>query len=770
MAGAIHKAAVLNVSAPAMMHHCPSPETLLRTVLLLTGLTFVSDRLPAAAPVRPLPQLSGWVLETSVSSYIIARNEQGGLQQVYWGGRIDSPEELTAGQFPKTLQNLVFTAGHRDEIRSEEYPGWGGARFEEPCLKVTLPDGVRDTVLVYHSDRIDGDRLELVLKDIRSDLLVRLHYRVYADEGIIAKHAVIENQTGHSVTLESAQSGVWNLPMDRDYRLTYLTGHWGGEAKVIREPLHQGMKVIESRRGTTGFESNPWFAIDAGAAATEESGRVWFGALAWSGNWRISIEQTSWAQPRITGGFNPFDFGYRLNPGERLVTPPFYGGYTDRGFGDASRRLHDLQRNQIRPHGREARLRPVWYNSWQVYEVDVTEENQKALADKAAALGVELFVVDDGWFNLRKTTGAGLGDWFPDRDKFPNGLKPLADHVNRLGMDFGLWVEPEMVNPDSDLYRRHPDWILRFEGRPLTSGRGQYVLNLARDEVKEYLIKALDTLVREGNVRLFKWDMNRLVTEPGWPEVGGAGQRNVLVQYTQNLYEIVDRLRALHPGLEFESCKGGGGRLDLGILERVDQFWTSDNTDPLDRIRIQEGFSFAYSPQLLMGRVAPAFNKRGYQNVRLHAPLEFRFLVAMMGSLGLSLNLNELSSDDEATARKYIAFYKTIRETTQRGHLHRLSSLRERELAVNQFVAANGSQSVVFVLQHWQEFYNVVHPPVTLRGLEPTATYRVHALHPEKLLTVLDRATGAYLMQHGLNFRFAKRDLEGTAVVLERLP
>ncbi len=744
-----------------------------RRVLVFVPLALVTIYVPSVAaktaPVRALPGISGWVLETRTTTYLLARNEQGGVQQVYWGGRLGSPENLVPSHFPRTLQNLVFTAGHRDEIRSEEYPGWGGARFEEPCLKVTLPNGVRDLVLVYVADRITGDELEIKLKDIRYDLFVTLHYRVFSEYGIIAKNAVIENRTDLPLTLESAQSGVWNLPMDRDYRLTYLAGHWGGEAKVIREPIHQGMKVIESRRGTTGFESNPWFAIDAQGSATEESGRVWFGALAWSGNWRISIEQTSWAQPRVTGGFNPFDFGYQLKPGERLVTPRFYGGYTDQGFGEASRLLHDLQRDKIRPNGRTARLRPVWYNSWQVYEVAVTEENQKALADKAAALGVELFLVDDGWFNLRKTTAAGLGDWFPDRDKFPNGLRPLAEHVNRLGMDFGLWVEPEMVNRDSELYRRHPDWVLNFAGRPMTTGRGQYVLNLARDEVKEYLIDALDTLVRENGIKLFKWDMNRHVTEPGWPEAGAAEQRNVLVKYTQNLYETIDRLRAKHPGLEFESCKGGGGRADLGILERVDQIWTSDNTDPLDRIQIQEGFSFAYSPQVLMGRVAPAFNKRGYQNVRLHAPLEFRFLVAMMGSLGMSLNLNELTAEDERTARDYIAFYKTIRETTQRGRLYRLSSLRERDLAVNQFVGEGGKQSVVFVLKHAEEFYNVIHPPVVLRGLEPDAIYRIRTPHPTRLMSSVDQASGAYLMEHGLSFRFDKQDLQGAVIVLERM-
>lgn len=721
-------------------------------------------------PVRVLPRLNGWLLQTEVSSYVIARNARGGLQHLYWGGRLEGVEGLEPGHFLATRDPKETGGGHRGEIRGEEYPAWGGARFEEPCLKVVFADGGRDVVLEFVSDRIEGAELEIRLKDIRADLFVTLHYRVFAQDGIVARSARVENRTEQVITVESLQSGVWNLPAGSDYRLSYLAGRWASEAHLIREPIHQGVKVLDGRRGMTGFDSNPWLAVDEHGAATEEDGRVWFGALGWSGNWRVAVEQTAVGQVRLTAGYHPFDFAHPLRPGESLATPTYYGGFTDGGFGAMSRMLHAFQRKEIAPGGRGARLRPVWYNSWQVFETEVTEANQKELASKAAALGVELFVVDDGWFHLRKAANAGLGDWWADPDKFPRGLKPLADHVRALGMEFGLWVEPEMVNTNSDLFRAHPDWVLGFPGRPRTEGRSQLVLNFAREDVKEFILAALDRLVSENGVRLFKWDMNRFLTEPGWAELPPAEQRKVWVRYTENLYELIDRLRAKHPGLEIESCKGGGGRVDLGILRRVDQFWTSDNTDALDRLQIQEGFSFAYAPKFLMGRVPPLVSRSGYRNVRANTPLEFRFLVAMQGSLGLSLNLPLLTEEETETARRLVSFYKTIRATTQHGHLHRLLSPRDSDLAANQFVSEDGRQSVVFALLRTREFYGVSHPTVRLRGLEPGAHYQVRPLHESRLMETIERASGAWLMEHGLHFQFANTDMDGTAVVLERLP
>jgi alpha-galactosidase len=281
--------------------------------------------------------------------------------------------------------------------------------------------------------------------------------------------------------------------------------------------------------------------------------------------------------------------------------------------------------------------------------------------------------MDDGWFGARNNDRAGLGDWVVNRTKFPNGLQRLIQYVNSLGMDFGLWFEPEMVNPDSDLYRKHPDWAMHFPGRPRSESRNQLVLNMARDDVKEYILDAMNKLLSENNIKFIKWDMNRHFSEPGWPEVPIPEQKEIWVKYVRNVYDIMDQLRAKHPGLEIESCSGGGGRVDLGVLQRVDEVWTSDNTEAFDRLKIQEGFTYAFSPKVMMAWVTDVPNTNGRST-----PLKYRFLVAMQGSLGIGSNLNKWSAEDFDLATKMVAYYKQIRSTVQMGDLYRLWSPRRR--------------------------------------------------------------------------------------------
>ncbi len=383
-----------------------------------------------------------WLLNTRVNSYAMGVSPEGELQHLYWGGPIWRMEDIPAA----TTHRDISSFDPHEMLEAEEFPGWGGPRFYETALKVTRADGDRDVVLHYQSQQISGNTLSITLKDIKDDIEAVLEYKVFPESGIISRRAIIRNKTNQLVTLESAQSAVWNLPPGDGYRLTYLSGRWAAETQINHEPIHEGMKVIESRLGHTGHNFNPWFAIDHGDA-DEEHGGVWFGALAWSGNWRFSVEQTPYKQVRVTGGFNTFDFSYPLKPGEQLETPAFYAGYSPNGFGEASRLLHHLELTSIEPHGAEARVRPVLYNSWEATEFNVNEAGQTALAEKAAKLGVELFVMDDGWFGARNTDHAGLGDWVVNPQKFPNGLGGLIKTVNSLGMDFGLWVEPEMVNP-----------------------------------------------------------------------------------------------------------------------------------------------------------------------------------------------------------------------------------------------------------------------------------------------------------------------------------
>lgn len=710
----------------------------------------------AQTAIRYLPQPKVFVLDAGPVTYAFGVNARNELQHIYWGARLWRDADLTGARTSQAWASFDLSP----TTTPDEYPAWGAGRFYETCLKVVRADGNRDVVLKYVSHRIDGDTLEVLTRDIQDDVIVSLIYRVYPD-GIIRRQSVVTNGGKQTLTLESAQSAAWNFPPGGGYRVTYLTGRWAGETQIVREDVHPGMKVIESRRGNTG-QVNPWFALDGPDRATEESGRVWFGALGWSGNWRITVEETPHQQVRVVGGYNSFDFSWPLKPGERIDTPPFYAGYTGQGFGEASRIFHRFQLAHILPAASKGHPRPVLYNSWEATTFNVDEPGQTELARKAASLGVELFVMDDGWFGARDHDRAGLGDWFVNPKKFPNGLKPLIASVKGLGMKFGLWVEPEMVNPDSDLYRAHPDWVMNFPGRPRTQARNQLVLNLARADVREHIFSVLDRLLADNDIAFIKWDMNRHFSEPGWPEAAPADQRKIWVDYVRNVYHIIDRLRASHPSVEIESCSGGGGRIDLGILSRVEQVWTSDNTDALDRLKIQEGYLQAYTTKAMMAWVTdvPNFNGRS-------TPLDFRFLVAMQGSLGIGNNLNRWKPEDFALATKMIAWYKGVRATVQEGRLYRLRSPREGEWTYNQYISADGRQSVVFALQRSQQ-YGRPAPSLVLRGLDEKATYRIKPLDPGKLTEPAETLSGAYLMGRGLNPRLTG-DYSGTAVVLERV-
>lgn len=701
-------------------------------------------------PIRYLEAKKLFVLDIGKVSYVFGLNQHNELQHHYWGGRLWRDEDLPA--------TLVSDAPGLDR---QEYPGWGESLFSEPSLKVSFPDGNRAVVLHYVSHAIAGDTLTITLKDILSPLYAHLHYKIFPETGILRRDVTIENRTDTPVVIESAQSAAWSLPRGPGYRLRYLSGRWAGEWQLHEEPVQTGTQVLESRRGITSHQMNPWFALDRDDNRDQEKGDVWFGALGWSGNWKISVEQTPDLQVRVTGGYNTFDFAYRLPAKQSLTTPPFYAGYTEGGMGEASRILHRFERTEILPKPGADKVRPVLYNSWEATQFNVEETGQEALADKAASIGAERFVMDDGWFGKRNNDHTGLGDWYVNPAKFPHGLKPLIDHVHRLGMDFGLWVEPEMVNPDSDLYRQHPDWAMHYEGRPRTESRNQLVLNMARDDVKEYTYQWLDQLVKNNDIAFLKWDNNRYFTEPGWPEVPAENQRMLWVKYTQNVYEILDRLRARYPKLEIETCASGGGRVDLSILRRVDQAWTSDNTEALDRLTIQDGFSYAYTPHVMMDWVTdvPNFNGRS-------VPLKFRFLVAMQGSLGIGADLNKWQDQDLTLAKEMIAYYKQVRNAVQNGLLYRLASPRQADWSATEYVAEDGSQAVVYSFLHSQHFGRSL-PLVRLLGLEERGLYRIHRIDA-KVADKSEVVSGAYLMHEGVGLSL-EGDYDSTSFFLERI-
>ena len=635
----------------------------------------------------------------------------------------------------------------------QEYAGWGAGLFLEPALKITFADGNRDLVLHYDSHTITANGVDVVLKDIKRNILVTLHYAIDQDTGILSRSATIENREAQPVTIEQAAAAAWALP-PAHYTLNYLTGRWAGEWTLTQEKLDPGERVIESRRGSTSHQANPWFAIQSGNS-DENHGEVWFGALAWSGSWRITVEQDQLDEVRVTGGFNPFDFGYVLHPGQSLDTPVFYGGYAANGLGGASRLLHHFEIAHILPHrigtGESAapKPRPVIYNSWEATEFNVDEAGQMALAEKAAALGIDRFVMDDGWFGQRKDDHAGLGDWYVNPQKFPHGLKPLIDKVHALGMDFGLWVEPEMVNPDSDLYRKHPDWVLNFPGRPRSEQRNQLVLNLARPDVRAYVLGFLDKLVTENDIAFLKWDYNRNWSEPGWDQLPPAEQKKVYVEYTRSLYGILAELERRHPKLEIESCSGGGGRVDLGIMKYTDEVWPSDNTDPFDRLTQQDGFTYAYTPQIMMAWVTDSPHDLEHQ-VRVTS-IPYRMLSSMQGSLGIGANIDKWNDDEMATAKRLIAAYHQVQPTIVQGDLYRLISPRNgSEFSATQTVNHDKSQSVVFLFIHSTQEARLF-PRLKLKGLDPAAEYALTSIEGKARAGTPTTASGAWWMNHGLD-------------------
>ncbi len=684
----------------------------------------------------------GWVLETQNTGYALGLNQAGMLVHRYWGARLPALSD-----YPAAADSIGWASFNGPgQVLREEYPGHGGVKYIDPCLKVAFADGVRDVVLGFDRADVHAHELAIHLRDDHYPLRLTLHYRVHLEHDLIERWVTATNHGDTPITLERIWSAQWHLPPGENYRMTHVTGRWLDEMHLRRETLIHGIKTLESRRLTTSQQHNPWFALDSGSA-TEDHGEVWFGVLAWSGNWKLSAEVTDFLSTRVSMGIGDWDFAWRLEAGETFTTPASIAGYTAAGFGSASRHLHDYIRASVVPHPQQ--LRKVLYNSWEATGFDVNEASQTALAEHAAAIGVELFVVDDGWFHGRNSDQAGLGDWWPDAQKFPEGLAPLARRVNELGMDFGLWIEPEMVNPDSDLYRAHPDWVIHFPTRARTEARNQLILNLARPDVQEYLITMIDRLLVEHPIAFIKWDMNRNASEPGWPDAEGE-QRELWVRYVQGLLHVWGTLKARHPQVVWQSCSGGGGRADVQILGLADQIWISDNTEAAARLAIQEGFSHIFPASTMEAWVTDALEQQ--------RSLAFRFHVSMCGSLGIGAHLGRWGAPQRKEAARWIKLYKAIRPIIQFGDLYRLRSAQAHPFSALQYVSKDQAEAVLFVFRtHLPD--PITLPPLRLRGLDPAAQYTVDGCGPAR--------SGQAWMQAGLQIDLG--DFESTVRRIRRV-
>ncbi len=688
-------------------------------------------------PIEYRAERHRWLLSTTNTAYAIQLTEQGQLLHLYYGAKL--PFETDYPAPPAEGRLASFHAGRYTWLAEISLPT--GIFDTEPVLRPIFADGTRDLRLRYLTHEITETELLIRLQDEHYGLEVGLRYRVWADCDLISRRVELHNRGESPITFEEILSGSLPLPHDRDdFRLTHLAGAWASEYQLEQTPLTSGRKVIDGRLLNSGHANSPFFALDIDA--TENSGEVWFGGLEWSGNWKIVIEQAH--QPykftRIAAGLNDYDFSWWLEAGQSFETPWLTLGYTGGGFGQMSRNLHRYQLDHLLPPAFAHDIRPVLYNSWEAVFFAVNEADQLALAEKAARLGVEIFVMDDGWFGQRDSDRAGLGDWHPSPTKFPNGLQPLIEKVKALGMQFGLWVEPEMVNPDSDLYRAHPDWVYHFPNREPTTGRNQLILNLARPDVEAWMFDWLDKLLGEHDISYIKWDYNRSVSEPGWPAARPEQQREIWVRHTQALYRIVDKLRQNHPQVLFEACSGGGGRTGLGALAHFDHMHTSDNTDPLDRLPIQLGYSLVYAPKTMYTWVTHTdFNQAKYS-------MRYRFLSAFMGSLCLATNLHHWSEAEMDEAARYIAEYKGVRAIVQNGTFYRLSPLTDPENLAVQYLSEDQQRGMILAYQRREHFWN--NPTrLKLSGLEPTARYHLSGDLAEGEPAHL---SGQALMQYGL--------------------
>jgi alpha-galactosidase len=716
---------------------------------------------------NPSTQTFNLVLATSFYAFQV--DAQGRLVHLGWGPRPAGAGDADLLSVQEPWERTDTTASFETQTQPDELLTFGDVTFHEVSLKVEfsslpipLAPGevaylpIRDVRLRYTGHEIvtnaqpglaPSHGLPTAVDSARETLRMHLHdpvqpfgitlcYRLTPEHDIIERWCELENEGGASIRVELLNFAALHLPRGAN-ELTAVSGAWAREFATQRERLTPGIRLLEHRTLQTGHANNPFFLLNRPGQAWEESGIVYFGALAYSGAWRIAFEHLSTLDVRVHPGYNPFEFDLVLGPGERHITPAVVCGVSAEGWGGASRRLHAFTRERVLPRPAEApRFRPVLYNSWEATWFDVNHAGQAELARKAAAIGVELFCVDDGWFGARRNDRAGLGDWMVSPDAFPNGLRPLADEVHRLGMQFGLWFEPEMVNADSELYRQHPDWVLHFPGRPRSEARNQLVLDLGRPEVVAYLHAALDRLVSELGIDFIKWDMNRYASEPG-----SAAGKAIWRVHVAAVYDIMDCLRRGHPGLAIQSCSGGGGRIDLGILARAEQVWVSDNTDAFERMRIQEGFSLAYPARAMEAWVTETHNTLTDRHSRLNT----RFDVAMRGALGIGSNLTQFDAAELAEYAAYIAFYKRIRPVVQEGALYRLERLEEFGASVIEYVARDGRGAVYSVAVH-EHRVGEFRPPPALRGLNTGGMYAVFDFRGVPICL----ATGYELMTQGI--------------------
>jgi alpha-galactosidase len=566
----------------------------------------------------------------------------------------------------------------------------------------------------------EATTLEVELRDRPSGLVVVLSYTVFAQHDAIARSVRFSNSGAAPLRLARAYSAAIDFP-HANFDLLHLSGDWAREREMVRRRLESGMQSIESRRGASGHEHNPFIAL-LSTGAGEDHGDVYGFSLVYSGSFAARVEVGQYRTARVSMGIGDFDFEWLLEPGQSFQAPELVMVYSDAGLGTMSRTYHRLYRSRLCRGTFRDRPRPILINNWEATYFDFNVAKLEAIAKAGSELGIELFVLDDGWFGKRDADNSSLGDWVVDKRKLPAGLADLGGRINRLGMQFGLWFEPEMISVDSDLYRAHPDWCLHVPDHERSEARHQLVLDLSRKDVCDYVLEAVSAVLRSAPVRYVKWDMNRNMTEIGSAQLPPARQRETAHRYMLGLYGILEALTARFPQVLFESCASGGGRFDPGMLYYMPQTWTSDNTDAISRLRIQYATSLVY-PLSTMGSHVSAVPNHQVGRV---TPSRTRGNVAMSGNLGYELDLSLMGAQDKAEVKRQVAQYKELRGLIQFGDFYRLRSPFEGNDTAWMIVAPDRSEAFV-VYVHVLAEANAPLGWLRLQGLNPSARYRCEA-------------------------------------------
>lgn len=693
-----------------------------------------------------------WTLRTATTSYTVEVPEHGRWAELSsWGpiGVENGPSPL-AGHGRTPFRTAADAA-------PAEYMPFGLRPFGGAELHVRRPGVDRGSWWSFTSAQADdADELRLTFTDQVLGLDAALCYQTVPGTDVIRRWVELTNTGDGDLMLNRLDSAAVNVPVSRAARLTYLTGQWAQEFQLKHVEIDGGGFSIGSTQGVSGHDYAPWLAVQDAAVADSALTPTWGVSIAWSGSWHVDARVDADRLLRLRAGREPHEGEVLLPAGSTLTTPQLLVAFSLEGLGGLARVWHTFER--IEAGARGQRPRPVLYNSWEATGFDVDQDNQLELARIAASIGAELFVVDDGWFTGRFDDTGGLGDWDPDPTAFPDGFGTFIDKVRGLGLDFGLWVEPESVSPGSRLLTEHPDWIYSIDGRPATLIRNQLTLDLGRDDVCAYLLAMLDRLLRDYEISYLKWDMNRPPTERGRPGDQLPRVVDLDAAHVANYYRILRTLRAEHPHIFIEGCAGGGGRADAAAIARTDVVWPSDNTGPQDRLKIQHGFLHAHSPHVMSSWVT---DSAGHFDTRPRS-LRFRFVTAMAGALGIGADIRAWTREQRDEAEVWIARYKDWRGTLHHGEVHLLGGPEDDTCGV-QYSAPDGSHEIVLA---WNSGLLLGLPllpgrpgRLRMRGLAPDSRYRDESTGTEY--------SGAHLTHAGLPCAWSA-DYDADAVMLRR--